>query len=117
MVAFMRRNLILKTHRAKKIDSKRVTYVTTAVIKPWFDYLRILVVLTISSENRYNIDETGLIKSQGTNGLVVRDRRNRSTQKKQPRSRTWTTIVEYISAKGRILFPLVIFKRESVQQQ
>ena len=111
----MRRNPILKTHRAKKIDSKRVTSAITVIIKPWFDYLRIPVVLAISSENRYNMDETGVIEGQGSNGLVVGDRRNRSTQKKQSGSRTWTTIVECISVGGRALSPLVIFKGKSVQ--
>jgi len=90
MVAFLRRNLILKTHRAKKIDSKRVSSGTTAIIKSWFDHLRIPAGLAISSENRCNMDKTGVMEGQGTNGLVVGDRRSCSTQKKQ----TWISYLD-----------------------
>jgi hypothetical protein len=53
----------------------------------------------------------------GVNGLVVGSSQRRSIQKKQPGSRAWTPFIECISASGKALLPLVIFKGKSVQQQ
>jgi 4-hydroxybenzoate polyprenyltransferase len=63
------------------------------------------------------MDEAGIIEGQGENRLVVRSVQKRFIQKKQLGSRVWTSFIEYISATGRALRPLVIFKGKSVQQQ
>lgn len=63
------------------------------------------------------MDETGLLKGRGSNGLVLGSADHKAVMKKQPRSRCWTTIAECISATGRALTPLVIFKGLSVQNQ
>ena len=57
------------------------------------------------------------MESIGDNGLVVRSANKRFIQKKHPRSKAQTSFIECISAIGRALHPLVIFKRKSVQQQ
>ena len=74
-------------------------------------------IKAIQPENRWNIDEAGIIEGQGVNGLVVGSINRRFVQKKQPGSRAWTSFIEGISALGRKLPPLVIFKGKSVQQQ
>jgi 4-hydroxybenzoate polyprenyltransferase len=74
-------------------------------------------VKAIKPSNRWNIDEAGIMEGQGVNGLVVGSTNRRFVQKKQPGSRTWTSFIEGISALGRKLPPLVIFKGKSVQQQ
>jgi hypothetical protein len=48
---------------------------------------------------------------------VVRSAYKRFIQKKQPGSRAWTSFIECIFVLGKALYPLVIFKRKSVQQQ
>ncbi|KJZ69712.1 hypothetical protein HIM_10906 [Hirsutella minnesotensis 3608] len=53
----------------------------------------------------------------GENGLVVGSSERRSIQKKTPGSRAWTSFIECVSATGKALPPLVIFKGKSVQQQ
>ncbi len=63
------------------------------------------------------MDETGLIQGIGANGLVFGIAKKRKTFKKDPGRREWTTIIEYVSASGRHLYPLVIFKSKDVQQQ
>jgi hypothetical protein len=57
------------------------------------------------------------MEGYGANGLVVGSSERRSIQKKQPGSRAWTSFIECISATGKALPPLVIFKGKSVQQQ
>ena len=63
------------------------------------------------------MDESGIIEGQGVNGLVVGSAERRSIQKKQPGSRAWTSFIECVSATGKALTPLVIFKGKTVQQQ
>jgi hypothetical protein len=117
MEGFLRRNPILRTKRARNIDSVRVNGATTAIIKSWFQRLIIPAIAIIKPENRYNMDESGIMEGHGANGLVVGSSERRSIQKKQPGSRAWTSFIECISATGIALPPLVIFKGKSVQQQ
>jgi 4-hydroxybenzoate polyprenyltransferase len=63
------------------------------------------------------MDEAGIIEGQGENGLVVGSAEKRFIQKKQPGSKTWTSFIECISPSGRAIFPIVMFKGKSVQQQ
>jgi hypothetical protein len=55
---FLRRNPVLRTKRARNIDSVRVNGATTAIIKSWFQRLVIPAIATIKPENRYNMDES-----------------------------------------------------------
>ena len=116
MKGFLRRNPILRTKRARNIDSVRVNSATTAIIKSWFQRLVIPAIATIKPENRYNMDESGIMEGCGANGLVVGSSARRSIQKKQPGSRAWTSFIECVSATGKALLSLVIFKGKSVQQ-
>ena len=61
------------------------------------------------------MDESGIMEGYGANRLVVGSAEKRSIQKKQPGSRAWTLFIECVSATGKALFSLVIFKRKSVQ--
>jgi 4-hydroxybenzoate polyprenyltransferase len=117
MQAFLRRNPILKTKRFRNIDSQRVNGATTPIIKAWFQLLLLPQIQAIKPEHRYNMDESGIMEGFGANGLVVGSAGKRSIQKKQPGSRTWTSFLECISATGKALTPLVIFKGKTVQQQ
>src|SRR6266699_1100653 len=53
----------------------------------------------------------------GANGLVFGMAEKRKTFKKNPGRYEWTTIIECISANGRHLHLLIIFKGKDVQQQ
>jgi 4-hydroxybenzoate polyprenyltransferase len=87
IAGFLRRNPILKTKKQFRIDSARVNSVTTEVIKKWWPRLLPLAVKAIKGENRYNINETGIIKGMRDNSLVVRSANKRFIQKKHPRSK------------------------------
>ena len=117
MAGFLRRNPILKTKKQFRIDSIRVNGATSEIIKPWFQRLEVPAIKAIKPENRWNMDEAGIMEGQGENGLVVGSAQKRFIQKKQPGSRAWTSFIEAISATGKALHPLVIFKGKSVQQQ
>ena len=111
---FLRRNPILRTKRARNIDSVQVNGATTQVIKDWFQRLNIPEISRIKPENRWNMDESGIMEGRGANGLVVGSSERRSIQKKQPGSCSWTSFIKCILASGKALSPLVIFKGKSV---
>lgn len=117
MSNFLRRNPVIKTKKQHRIDSIRLNGATTEIIKPWFQRLEVPAIKVIKPENRWNMDEAGIMEGQGENGLVVGSVEKRFIQKKQPGGRTWTSFIECISALGQALKPLVIYKGKSVQQQ
>jgi 4-hydroxybenzoate polyprenyltransferase len=117
MQAFLRRNPSIRTRKAHSRESARVIGASTEVIQPWFNHLALPEVRAIKPENRYNMDEAGIMEGLGENGLVVGGSEKRSVQKKFPGSRTWTSFIECVSASGAALPPLVIFRGKSVQQQ
>ena len=59
------------------------------------------------------------MEGQGVNGLVIGSSQVRPGQVpvKTDSSRSWTSIIECISATGVALNPLVIFKAKSIQDQ
>ncbi|KAK8120394.1 transposase [Apiospora kogelbergensis] len=115
--AFIRRNPVIKVLRARAIDSKRVNGASVEVIRSWFQRLEQPDIQEIKPANRYNMDEAGVLEGIGSNGLVLGSTENRSIRKKQPGSKAWTSFIECISALGRTIPPLVIFKGKTVQQQ
>lgn len=114
---FIRRNPEIRTKYQTRIDSARVTGTTTDTLKEWFKKLDLPDIKHIKPENRWNMDEAGIMEGQGLNGLVVGSSQQKAIQKKQPGSKVWTSFIECVSAVGRALDPLVIFKGKSVQQQ
>lgn len=114
---FLRRNPILWTKRARNIDSVRANGVITAIIKSWFQRLVISAIAIIKPENRYNIDESGIMEVYRANELVARSSERCSIQKKQPGSCAWTSFIECVSATSKALLSLIIFKGKSVQKQ
>ena len=73
----------------------------------------------IPIHRRYNADEGGIMEGQGINGLVIGSSKSNvnSIPVKTVNARIWTSIIEYISAGGVTLDPLVIFKAKSIQEQ
>ena len=87
MTGFLKRNPVLKIKKQFRIDSTRVNSATTDILKAWFQKLEIPAIKAIKPENRWNIDEAGIIEGQGENGLVVGSTEKRFIQKKQPGSK------------------------------
>ena len=114
---FLARNSDISSRRGTKLESSRFNGANTETIQGFFDLLEQPIVSAIRPENRYNMDETGLQEGLGYNGIVLGKKSRKRSLIKHPTSRTWTTILECISATGRYLRPLVIFKGKTVQHQ
>jgi hypothetical protein len=85
------------------------------IIKPWFQKLEVPAIKVIKPENRWNMDEAGIMEGEGENRLVVGSAQKRFIQKKQPGGKTWTLFIKCIFALGNALKLLVIYKGKSVQ--
>ena len=117
MQSFLRRHPEINTKKARLMESVRTNGATADVIRPWFSHLALPVIQGIKPANRYNMDEAGIMEGMGVNGLVVGASNSRTIQRKTPGSRAWTSFIECISADGRALPPLVIYKGKSLQDQ
>jgi 4-hydroxybenzoate polyprenyltransferase len=115
--AFLTRWPDIKTLRGKRIDSDRFNGASTDITKAFFMLLMMPAVRIVKQKNRWNVDEVGMMEGIGMNGLVLGSREKKSVLIKQPGSRSWITILEAISADGRVLPPTVIFKGKTIQQQ
>jgi 4-hydroxybenzoate polyprenyltransferase len=87
MASFLQRNPILKTKKQLCIDSTRVNGATSEIIKKWWPRLAIPGIKAIKPENRYNMDEAGIIEGMGDNRLVVGSIHKQFIQKKHPGSK------------------------------
>lgn len=87
MEAFLRRNPEVKTIKGQKLDSERFNGASTENILAFFEYLDVPVVKAIKPENRYNMDETGIMEGLGYNGLVLGSAEKNRTIIQNPSSR------------------------------
>jgi hypothetical protein len=114
---FLSRNTDIRTLKGKKIDSERYNGASSELIKAFFMLLMMPAIRIIKQKNRYNVDEVGMMEGIGMNGLFLGHKDKKSVLIRQPGSRSWITILECISATGKVLRPAVIFKGKTVQQQ
>jgi len=116
MDGFFRRNPELKTKKGIRIEYKRVDGASPENIDIFFK--RLAEVSWIKPCNTYNADETGIMEGMGVNGLVVgsSEMNPKGSYVKGSQKRTWTSIIECISATGKALTPLVIFKSATIQE-
>lgn len=114
---FIKRQHRLKTKRGLRIEYSRVNAATPTNIHALFDAYDDLD--WIKPENRHNADEVGFMEGKGADGLVVgsAELSPKSVGIKSNEKRTWTTVVECISAAGTKLDPLVIFQAKTIQDQ
>ena len=115
--SFIDRNEDIKTLPGKSMDSEWYNGASTELIKAFFMLLIMLAVWIVKQKNRYNVNKVRMIEGIGLNGLFLSHKDKKSVLIRQPGSRSWITILECISATGKVLRPLVIFKGKTVQQQ
>jgi hypothetical protein len=97
------------------MENVRVKGVTTEKIRKWWPALRIPAVAVIKPENRYNVDEGGLMEGKTGNGLVLGLRGTRPLQKKKARFIYLDVLYRMHFRYGVRFPPLIIFKGKYVQ--
>ncbi|KAI8410901.1 hypothetical protein FOFC_07495 [Fusarium oxysporum] len=110
---FVERHLAVKANLGRRTDWKRINAATPDNIRHLFNLYE--TVSWIPPRRRYNADEGGIIEGQGINGLVIGSSQENpnAVPVKMINARTWTPIVECISALGLALNPLAIFKAKT----
>ena len=114
---FLLRNPEITLWKGKTIASERINGANANTIKEFFYLLGLPAVKKIDPANRWNMDESGIQEGDSGRGLVLGNSEKKVHLKKGSSKRSWTTIIECISAIGKALDPLVIFKGKSIQQQ
>ena len=94
----------------------RLQVATPERLAIWFNHLRGLQErYNITIANTYNMDETGIALGVCSNQAIIGTTATTSSYKATPENRKWVSIIETISAEGRRLQCLVIFKGQSLQ--
>ena len=85
-------------------------------INKWLElFERTRKMLGIPYENVWNFDETGVALGVCTNQQVIADARKKKAYNKSPESREWVSVLECVSAVGKKLQCVVIFKGVHLQ--
>jgi hypothetical protein len=115
---FKLRNADIKSLIGKRIEAARINGVSTEVLNVHFEHFNQLVShLSVKSHNIWNMDETGTQLGACNNQIVLGSSHKKSTRIKTPNEREWVTAIETISAAGKKIRPLIVFKGQSVQLQ
>ena len=114
---FLSRHPEVKTKIGKKLEVLRTENITSERLTTWFDTLAGHIKrLEITPPNLYNMDETGIALGVCTNTRVIGKSSTNTTIIKRPENCEWISIIETISAAGKKLRPVVIFKaKNSIQ--
>ena len=115
---FLGRHSELKSTIGTMIDAARVTDSTHEMLSEWFDTLRqVIQDYNITSENMYNMDESGFAIGTIEATQVIINTNIRQQFQAHPGRQEWVTCVECICANGTAIPSLVIFRGENLVNQ
>jgi len=108
---FIKRTPELRTRWSRPYDHQRAVCEDAATIRPWFTLVQNMKAKHgIADEDIWNFDESGFIMGKISSQLVVTGVEKPGKQKKlQPGDREWVTLVQGVSATGRVIPPFLIF--------
>jgi hypothetical protein len=100
----------------RSIEASRAEAATPDQILAFLElFHRTRIELNIRVEDIWNMDETGIALGVCTNSQVIARAGKRKAYVKTPGDREWVSILETVSAAGRKLRCMVIFKGQSLQ--
>lgn len=115
---FLRRHPDIQTKRGISIANQRVQTLYSSSISAWFSQLlSLLTDKSIEIANIWNMDETGTALGVCANQTIIGTASTKRSYVSRPENREWVSVIECISATGKAIVPLVIFKGKSVQHQ
>ena len=116
---FRSRHPDVKSKCSRSIAAQRTKSYTADKINGFFDYLQLLFEQHhYRPQDVYNMDETGFIMGQNGNQYVLTRSQHKTIYKQSAQiSGESLTVVKCISAVGKALKPLVLFKGAYVQTQ
>ena len=100
---------------ARKIEGVRYKAMNFNAIKTWFDAVTELCVQHgYAPDHIYNMDESGFAVGDSQSSRALVNIREKSSWKVISGRQEWITAIECISASGRAVPPLVIFKAKHI---
>lgn len=116
ITAFLQRNPRVKSVVGRKIASNRANAVTAESVNAFYSVVKqAQESFNITTPNMWNMDESGIGMGVCTNSIVIAPAEKKRAYKKTPENRTWTTIIECVSAAGKSIRATVIFKGQFLQ--
>jgi len=113
---FIQRHPEIRSKVGRKIHALRLQTATPESLTTWFKHLNaVRERYNISRDNTWNMDETGTALGVCSNSIVVGTSNTTSSYIATPENREWVSTLETISAIGRRLRSLVIFKGNALQ--
>jgi hypothetical protein len=108
---FIKRTPELRTRWTRPYDHQRALCEDPAIIEPWFTLVQNMKAkYGIVDDDMYNFDESGFLMGKISSQLVVTGIEKPGKAKKlQPGDREWTTLIQGVSATGRVIPPFLIF--------
>lgn len=108
---FLARHPDIATMKGRKLAAIRQKGTTYSTVSQFFeDYKSLLAKYDFQNSNIWNMDETGFALGVTSNRNVIAPSFKRRTFVKSPENRDHVTVFECISALGKCIEPLVIFK-------
>ena len=104
VTGYFKRNPRIKSLLARPIESARIDGAQPGQIQEFYDlYKRVQRKANIRAENSWNMDESGVALGVCMNTIAVGDASKKKTLIQLPNNREWVSIVETISALGRLI--------------
>lgn len=108
---FLSRHEELQSRFSQPLDKERAATHKVETIMRWFRLVEsVIQKYDIQKEDTYNIDEKGNALGNAGKSRIICSKYDLSAYKAQDGSREWVSLIEYISATGRLLSMFVIFK-------
>lgn len=101
----------LRSCFSQPLDRERAATHDPKILIDWFELFKsVLQKYDIRQEDTYNMDEKGLALGGAGKARVVCPKTDFQAYKTQDGNREWVSLIECISADGRLLAPFIIFK-------
>ena len=113
---FFNRHPEVHSKSAMRIDNDRATGANKDALTAFFEHFhRCMMTHKVNKENIWNMDETGTQLGASTHYKVGGTSKTHKTYKKAVKNREWVTAVETVSATGKHIPCLIIFKGNTLQ--
>ena len=108
---FLSRHDDLQSRFSQPLDKERAATHEVETLLGWFTLVETVIKkYNIQKEDTYNMDEKGQALGNAGKSRIICSKHDLSAYKAQDGSREWVSLIECISATGRLLSMFVIFK-------
>jgi len=113
---FIKRNKALTIGKSNHLDIKRHRALDNKLLQAFYDqWVDLRERYKIDLDDCYNMDKTGFQMGQTRSEVVIYTKSRGPLSIAMPGNTNWTSIIECISAIGRVIDPILIFVGKQVR--